>query len=81
MAEPKPPVATVAADVLRRTGVVLMVWDHSQIPALAAALGVRHPPAWNGQDFDSIWIISYAARRAELTVDTEGIAPSAQCGF
>jgi hypothetical protein len=73
--------ATVAADVRKRKGVVLTVWDHSHIPALAAALGVRQPPAWDGHDFDSIWVIRYASGKAEMTVDAEGIAPSAQCTF
>ena len=71
----------VAKDVMGRSGTVLMVWEHSAIPTLAGALGVKNPPAWAGSDFDSIWIITYKSGKATLTQDTEGITPASSCSF
>lgn len=72
-------VAGLARDVVQRSGLVLIVWEHSQIPPLAKALGIQRPPEWSGEDFDSIWIIRLASGKATMSVDAEGIAPSAQC--
>ena len=71
----------VAKSVLKKSGTVLMVWEHSAIPDLATALGVDNPPKWKGADFDSVWILTYASGKVELTVDQEGLSPSASCGF
>lgn len=39
---------------------VLIAWEHHNIPALAKELGVKHePPKWHGKDFDSVWTITY----------------------
>ena len=70
-----------AKSVLKKSGTVLMVWEHSAIPDLATALGVDNPPKWKGADFDSMWIVTYASGKAELTVDQEGLSPSESCGF
>jgi len=70
-----------AKSVLKKSGTVLMVWEHSAIPDLASALGVDNPPKWAGADFDSIWIISYAGGKASLTTDQEGLNPSENCSF
>jgi hypothetical protein len=68
-----------ANDVLTRRGVVLMVWEHGNIPPLALALGVpasKVPVKWKGHDFDSIWTIEYkVAADGSLEVkkfDTKG---------
>ena len=74
-------VAAIASDARKRSGLVLIVWDHSQIPALAAALGVQAPPKWSGQDFDSIWVIGYDQGRAKMTIEAEGLAPQESCAF
>ena len=73
--------ADVAKSILKKRGVVLMVWEHSAIPKLAEALGAVRPPKWGDLDFDSIWIITYAAGKASLTIDHEGIIPSTSCSF
>jgi len=78
--------AGVAADVLKKSGVVLLVWEHGNIPAIASALGVKNPPSWNGSDFDSIWIITYADNKkghlkATLSIDSEGLKPPQSCNF
>jgi hypothetical protein len=73
--------STIAEKVLEKTGTVLMVWEHSAIPLLAEALGVKNPPTWNGKDYDSIWVITYPNGKAVLSTDKEGIIPSSDCRF
>jgi hypothetical protein len=73
--------ANVAAAVKSKTGTVLLVWEHSAIPHLAKKLGVKNPPDWAGNDFDSIWILTYAKGTATLAIDKEGLQPSADCAF
>ena len=73
--------AGAAKSVLKKNGTVLMVWSHSEMPDLAGALGVNHPPKYNGADFDSMWIVTYANGKAQLTVEQEGLSPSETCGF
>jgi hypothetical protein len=71
-------VAGAAKDVLSRRGVVLMVWEHGNIPPLAKALGVKasEVPKWHGKDFDSIWTIEFTvSKKGNLKVasfDTTG---------
>jgi len=69
----------VAKEVLKRSGLVLLVWEHSQIESVAKAIGVKNPPKWKGEDFDSIWIITPKSGGAALATDSEGISPSANC--
>jgi hypothetical protein len=71
----------VADDVLKKTGTVLMVWEHSEIQSLATNLGVKSAPAWKGNDYDSIWVITYQNGKAVLSSDKEGITPSPDCNF
>jgi hypothetical protein len=72
---------TLAKSVLKKEGVVLMVWSHSEIANLAKALGVKKPPQWDDADFDSIWTIIYADGEAQLTQDVEGLNPPIACSF
>jgi len=73
--------ADIADNVLKKKGTVLMVWEHSSIPSLAEELGVKNPPSWDGKDYDSIWIITYATGKAILSYDKEDITPSYACKF
>lgn len=74
--------AGIAKEVLRKTGTVLLVWEHSVIPDIAKNLNVDNPPKWEGSDFDSIWVITYDDKgNATLTQDQEGLQPSETCGF
>ena len=49
--------AGVAADIATRSGIVLVVWEHKQIPAIAArvAPGAGTPTDWP-ERFDLMWI-------------------------
>jgi hypothetical protein len=69
----------IADSVFSHQGLVLMVWEHSAIPDLAKALGVKHAPDWKGDDFDSIWIVSYHNGKASLVIDKEGLSPAKSC--
>jgi hypothetical protein len=71
----------VAVDVQKKTGTVLLVWEHSAIPPLAKRLGVKNPPDWKDSDFDSIWIITYSKGSASLSIDKEGLNPPTDCGL
>jgi hypothetical protein len=73
-----------AKDVLTKKGVVLMVWEHSNIPPLARALGVPGNLSWSGKDFDSIWIIDFESTKngmkfKKFTIKQENINPSDTC--
>jgi hypothetical protein len=76
-------VAAVAADVLQRSGTILIVWQHSQIRPLALALHVpesKLPDEWKGKDFESIWIVTPTKDGpSKFAKDTEGISPSSTC--
>jgi hypothetical protein len=71
----------IAADVLNKTGIILMVWEHSAIQNLASSLGAANPPAWKDRDFDSIWIIDFKSDKPVLHFDKEGIKPASKCSF
>lgn len=73
--------AKVAADVSKKTGTVLMVWEHHNIPGIARNLGVKGVPDWKGSDFDSIWIIQFikGKSRPVMTIAQENIIPSPAC--
>jgi hypothetical protein len=46
---------------------VLICWNHEEIPALTAAVGVTpEPPKWKGNVFDQVYIITYQDGRAAL---------------
>jgi hypothetical protein len=69
----------IAKEVLKQSGLVLLVWEHSQIEGVAKAIGLNNPPKWRGEDFDSIWIITVRSGSATLTIDSEGLSPSPDC--
>ena len=75
--------AGAAEEGMTKKKTVLMVWEHSQIPDLAKAFGVTDPKAqsWPGDDFDSIWIITYPQGKPVFSRDKEGIMPSDDCPF
>lgn len=79
-------VAQAAADVKKKRGMVLMVWEHSNIPPLAKAFGVKGKLSWNGKDFGSIWIIDFSKTDKKgnlkdpvLTIEQENIRPPETC--
>ena len=71
--------ADVSNSVRQKTGTVLMVWNHTDIPDLAKGLGIDAPPRWADDDFDSIWVVRYSAGKAALSLDSEGLSPATAC--
>jgi len=77
----------LAKELFKRTGLVMVVWEHENIPGIAAALGVKDKHLrWDGSDFDSIWVITYTNSKkgnlkADLRVDREGLNPAEACNF
>ena len=71
----------IAKSVFKKTGTVLMVWEHSAIQQLANTLGVDNPAEWDDADFDGMWVISYHDGKATLTMDREGLNPSSTCNY
>ena len=54
---------------------VIICWVHDEIPALAAALGVKQVPSWSGKTFDRLWIITRAEGRAVLHDEPQHLLP------
>ncbi len=70
----------LANDILKRHGLVLVVWDHKSIVPIVHAFGINETQLkWNDDDFDSIWIITFSNHVALLTKDIEGIKPAQEC--
>jgi hypothetical protein len=72
----------MAREVLKKTGTVFIIWEHSRLPAIARNLGIRdYTLSWSNDDYDSIWIISYHHGVATLTRSKEGLKPATGCPF
>jgi len=57
---------------------ILICWNHSEIPRLAAALGVTQDlPKWKGSVYDQVYTISYHDGEAVLTI-SQYDSPSAR---
>jgi len=70
----------IARDILKKKGLILVIWEHNRIPPIARALGIKDPGrGWDDGDYDSIWIISYSGGRARIRFDREGIVPAPGC--
>lgn len=57
-------VTDLAKEVLSNSAydgkMVLICWEHHNIPSLAYALGVRpEPPRWHGHVFDQVWLLNF----------------------
>ena len=70
----------LAADILKKSGEVLVVWDHKMIVPIIHAFGINDPGLkWSDDDFDSIWVISFQNGKTILSKDKEGLQPAADC--
>ena len=75
-------VAGLAAELSAKKGIILVVWEHSQIKPVLKALGLDVKGLqWPNDDFDSIWIVTFKKGSPVLTLDKEGITPAADCSF
>jgi hypothetical protein len=72
--------AGLASDIVKRSGIVLVVWDHKSIVPIVHAFGINEAGLkWDDADFDSIWIIHFENGKAILTKSIEGLHPGADC--
>ena len=55
----KPDTAALAAEVMTRSGTVLIAWEHSRIPAIVAALpdAPQTPEKWPSDRYDLVWVL------------------------
>lgn len=65
--------------LLKKSGTVLIVWEHKHIDNILKSLGMSNVPKWEDGDFDSIWIVDFSSGKPVLTKDREGISPAADC--
>ncbi len=71
---------SLAKSVLKKTGTVLIVWEHKTIPDIVNALGVNDAKLkWDGSDYDSMWIITFKNGKAKLSYDKENLNPGTDC--
>ena len=72
----------LAQEVRARHGNVIIVWEHSRLPAIARCLGITDPGLhWSDNDYDSIWIITYKDGVPRLRRSKEGLHPSTACPY
>ena len=53
----------LAEDVKRHLtseGPVVVAWKHLRLPSLAKALGMEKPGTWEADDFDSMYVFTFA---------------------
>ena len=70
----------LAAEIVKRHGTVLVVWEHKRIPSIARSLGVEDDSLhWSDDDYDSLWIVTWKDGKARLVKEREGIDPASSC--
>jgi len=73
-------VKEMADAILKTNGYALVVWEHDKIDNLVKALGAdAKGMKWSGDDFDSIWIITFKNGKATVSTDKEGLNPANDC--
>ncbi len=74
--------SALAKNILKRSGTVLVIWEHNNIADIAAALGAKTKSLnWPGSDYDTIWKITIKGSKAILTTAKENLKPAANCNF
>lgn len=74
--------SALAKNILKRSGIVLVVWEHNNIADIATALGAKTKSVnWPGNDYDTIWKITVKGSKAILTTAKENLSPAANCNF
>jgi len=68
--------------LIRETGTILIVWDHKNIAPILEEIGINGESLhWSGDDYDSMWIVTFRKGEPVLTKDKEGLKPSPGCSF
>jgi len=72
----------LAKNIGTKTGTVLVVWEHNAIRKIISALGVKAGKIkWQGDDYDSLWIVTIHNAKASLVQTTQGINAPDGCKF
>jgi hypothetical protein len=50
--------------LLKENGTVVIVWEHKNIVPILQYLGIKEDLQWPGNDYDSIWIVSFPNGRS-----------------
>lgn len=73
-------VKEMAAAIMKTNSYALVVWEHDKIDNLVKALGAdAKGMKWSGDDFDSIWVITFKNGKATVSIDKENINPPNDC--
>ncbi len=74
--------AALAKNILKRSGTILIVWEHNNIADIATALGAKAKSLkWPDNDYDSIWKLTVKRSKTTLTRSKENLTPAANCNF
>lgn len=72
----------LAKNISTKTGTVLVVWEHNAIRKIISALGVKAGKLkWQGDDYDSLWIVTIHNGKATLSQTSQGINAPDGCKF
>jgi len=69
----------ITEDILKKTGTVLLIWDHKSIIPIIHSLGIKTSLIWSGDDYESIWIVTFKNGNPIFTTDKEGLTPMEIC--
>lgn len=69
----------IANDILRKQGLVLVVWEHKAISGILHSMHINNIPKWDDSDYDTILIVTVVNGKAVLTKDVEGLHPKDTC--
>ena len=65
--------------VKKKSGTVLLVWEHKAVEDILKNFGIKNPPEWKDDDFDTMLIITFSKGKALLAKDRENITPAPNC--
>ena len=74
-------VSPLAQELKTKTGTILIVWEHKELPDIAKNLGINSELKWKSDDFDTIWIIDIRNGTASISADQENISTPDNCSF
>jgi len=74
-------VSSLVQDLKNRSGTVLIVWEHKELPDIAKGIGINSTLKWKSDDYDSIWIIDVKNGIATISAEQENISPLVNCPF
>jgi hypothetical protein len=70
---------SLVLSIKEKNGTILLVWEHKAIENILQQLGIKNPPHWGDNDFDSMFIITFQHGKPVLTKDKENITPANAC--